>query len=180
MPNFRFLESSKLSKVRNAVSSYVAARSKLKELGVVQANREVQGEFAEWFATNLLKLERSRPFQKGWDAKDRMGETYEIKSQTVPDLSAPTVFAFRRKPTTSRWIVGVFLSGDLAPLAVVRMSSSDVEERAIRGSRGSRFRWAEVFFRELWVETVWRWDSGLADGARRAHTSRLQLHKGAR
>lgn len=178
MVNARFLKGAQLRNVRSAVRDYVTARRTLSDLGVLRSNREFQGELAEWFVAGLLGLRREASFHTGYDAVDTGGAHYEIKSRKVPNLSARTSFAFTQDLNEFDWFLGVFLSEEMDPLAVVRIQSTDVAAYA-GGNPGARsLWWTEERFREPWVETIWRADSAPI-ATRRPSNARQRGNRGS-
>jgi hypothetical protein len=164
--NTTFFRTVEYRKVRTAVWDYLYARSRLSDLGVLRSNRELQGELAEWFVSELLGLRREASFHTGCDAVDANGGRYEIKSRKVPNLSARTSFDFTQDLGEFDWFLGVFFSEELDPLAVVRIQSTDIAANAGGSPGGHSLWWTEERFREPWVETIWRADSAPAASRR--------------
>jgi hypothetical protein len=175
-----FLEGEDLDEVKDAVRDYVAIRSRLKRLGVLRSNRELQGEFAEWFAAKLLGLRLLPPFHRGHDAVDPVsGARYEIKCQQVPNLSGGTTFSFERDLGDFDWFLAVLLSPKMEPWAVVRIPRSHVDAYATTSDKHRHFRWTEEHFRKRGVKAIWLEDSALA-GGRPPTNARQRGNKGSR
>jgi hypothetical protein len=77
------------------IQCYLAARQGLTKLGILRSERTLQGDYAEWLVAELLRL-RLTPstIQKGFDATDRKGQIYQIKSRIVKSLDQSTSFNF--------------------------------------------------------------------------------------
>ena len=138
--------------IRTALDHYLIALKRLKELGVVRTERNVQGDYAEWLVAQKLGLELSQnPVQKGWDGQDAKGKLYQIKARTVRDLSAPTSFDghYATDPSFDK-LVCVFFDYDLNVLQILCLPKCIVSQRARIDRKGKyRLRWSAQSLKEL-------------------------------
>jgi hypothetical protein len=111
-----------LESARHLIRRYLDAREGLKKLGILRSGRTLQGDYAEWLVARLLHLQLSDSgVEKGIDAKDAQGKTYQIKSRIVSDLSSPTSFDLGDPGFRFDYLVGVFFSPELEVLGVLRI-----------------------------------------------------------
>ena len=95
-----------LSVARHLICCYLEARVGLKELGVLRTERSLQSDYAEWLVAHRLGLTLSEnAVERGFDARDVQGKTYQIKSRIVNDLSASTSFDFHDIETRFDYLV---------------------------------------------------------------------------
>lgn len=92
--------------------------------------------------------------QKGYDAIDNDGRTYQVKARTVASLETPTSFDMREPPAPFDFLLGIFLSPGSELLGIVRVPFAAVlqHSRVNRGSR--RLRWTRALLRAPWVEVL--------------------------
>ncbi len=58
------------------------ARTELRRLGILRTSNSPQGDYAEWLMARWFDLRLARNVhQKGWDAEDERGTTYQIKGR---------------------------------------------------------------------------------------------------
>src|SRR5262245_47032344 len=86
-----------LRRARPTLLRYRDARERLRRLGVIRTEGPLAAQFAEWVAAHHLRL-RLVPsnVQKGYDAIDRDGRTYQIKGRLVDPSRRYTSFDFGR------------------------------------------------------------------------------------
>lgn len=81
--------------------------------------------------------------QKGWDAKDSQGRTYQIKSRLVRDLNQNTSFDLATIEEPLDYLVCVFLSPTPELLGVARVPYAVVREPGHQMAKSFRFRWSK-------------------------------------
>jgi hypothetical protein len=127
---------------RTFIRSYLEARRSLAALGILRSERSLQSDYAEWLASKILHIRLARStVQAGWDAKDRQGRTYQVKSRVVPGIPSTTAFHFHRPLPKFDFLVCVFFDNDLDLLALVKVPRSAVVDIVRDNKRGLRFRW---------------------------------------
>lgn len=94
--------------------------------------------------------------QKGYDATDIDGRTYQVKVRIVKNLSTTTSFDFKAFAHPFDYLVGVFLVPPFDVLAVVRVPFSEVVKHAATTRDGPRLRWNATTSAEPWVEYLYR------------------------
>ncbi|HST88065.1 MAG TPA: hypothetical protein VLJ14_06775, partial [Ktedonobacterales bacterium] len=148
----------RLAQAQRLIHSYTAARQELKGLGVLRSERNLQGDYAEWLAAELLGLRLAASgVQKGYDATDDDGRRYQIKARIVPDLRQHSSFNFREfDPTRKSFDVflGVFLSPTLDLLGLIRVSWEAVRDIGVGPTHDFRFRWHGVVASDSRVEKL--------------------------
>jgi hypothetical protein len=143
--------------VREALASYCRARHQLRELGVLRSDRSVHGDFAEWLVCQMLGFQiAASGVQKGFDAKDGAGNTYQVKARIVKSLEQPTSFDMKEPGHPFDFLIGVFLTESADVLGIIRVPYQEVLARA-RVNMGRRsFRWTKAMLGETWVEFLYR------------------------
>lgn len=130
---------------RPFIRSYLAARKGLSVLGILRSERSLQSDYAEWLASKILHLKPAgSAVQAGWDAKDRRGRTYQVKSRVVTELPATTAFHFSRPLPRFDFLVCIFFSKNLELLALVVVPRKVVVDLARDNKQGLRFRWNQA------------------------------------
>ncbi len=143
--------------VKEAMASYWAARQRLRDLGVIRSERSVPGDFAEWLVCQMFGFQiAGSGVQKGFDASDAAGKTYQVKARIVKRLEQATSFDMKEPGHRFDYLLGVFLTPSSEVLAVVRVPYPEVLARATinRGSR--RLRWTGATLDQPWVEFLYR------------------------
>lgn len=123
------------------IQCYIAARQGLTQLGILRSERTLQGDYAEWLVAGMLNLQLSEStVQKGYDATDASGRTYQIKSRFV---KPSTSFDFGRpvEPSDFDFLVCVFFSPDYEVVEVFLVPCEVVRELGVRNTSSFRFRW---------------------------------------
>jgi hypothetical protein len=124
------------------IRCYTAARQGLSELGILRSERNLQGDYAEWQAAGLFGLRLvPNPVQKGFDARDARGLTYQIKSRMVKGLSQPTSFDLAAIAEPFDYLVCLFFSPSFELLGLAKVTYAVVRERGVHNAAGFRFRW---------------------------------------
>lgn len=143
--------------VREALATYWSARRRLTDLGVIRSDRSVLGDFAEWLVCQMFGFQiAGSGVQKGFDATDAAGNTYQVKARIVERLEQATSFDMKDPGHPFDYLLGVFLTPSSDVLAVVRVPYAEVLARATinRGSR--RLRWTMATRDAPWVEFLYR------------------------
>ena len=137
------------------IGCYLAARGGLKELGILRSERSLEGDYAEWLVAKLLGLELSKTsIEKGVDARDANGKTYQIKSRKVRSISQNTSFDLRDIRSRFDYLIPVFFSPSLEVLAILRVPYDVVTELGSQTSSTFRFRWNRKCARHPRVERL--------------------------
>ena len=124
------------------IMCYIASRQGLTKLGILRSERNLQGDYAEWLVSESFGLQlEPNTVQKGYDATDREGHTYQIKSRIVKTLQQSTAFNFARDETRFDYLIGVFFSPSFHVLGVVRVPYQAVRELGVQNANKFRFRW---------------------------------------
>ena len=129
-------------RARVLIQNYLAARQGLMDLGILRSERNLQGDYAEWLVAKMLHLQLvPNTVQKGIDATDTNGCTYQIKSRLVKSLEQNTSFDFKMIDPRFDYLVCVFFSSEFEPIGIVRVPYEVVHELGIQNTNGFRFRW---------------------------------------
>ena len=166
----------RLAQAQRLIRGYTAVREELKGLGVLRSERNLQGDYAEWLAAELLGLRLAASgVQKGYDATDSDGRHYQIKARIVPDLRQHSSFNFREfDPARKSFDVflGVFLSPAFDLLGVIRVSWEAVRDLGVGPIHDFRFRWHGVIASDSRVEKlIWLDRSGVESRVEDGHES---------
>ncbi len=140
---------------KHLIRCYLEARAGLQELGILRTGRSLQSDYAEWLVADRLGLTLSEnPVERGFDATDPEGKTYQIKARVVSDLYAPTSFDFREIETRFDYLVGVFFDPSFEVLEMVRVPYEVVKELGSPTASTFRFRWNKSNAQDRRVERV--------------------------
>ena len=111
-----------LGHARHRIRNYLDTRKGLKNLGILRSERTLQGDYAEWLVARLLNLHLSKSaVEKGLDARDEEGRTYQIKSRIVSDLSSRTSFDLSDPDFHFDHLVAGFFDLNLDVLGMLRI-----------------------------------------------------------
>ena len=133
-----------LPEAERLIRRYVGAREALKALGVIRTERNLEGDYAEWIVSRMLRLDLSESaVQKGIDGRDAHGRTYQIKSRRVGDLSTARTSFDMRDPARPRfdYLVAVFFGPAFEVLGVVRVPYAVVMELGSQTRSTFRLYW---------------------------------------
>jgi len=131
-----------LETARHLIRRYLDAREGLKRLGILRSGRTLQGDYAEWLVARLLGLQLSESsVEKGLDAEDSQGRTYQIKSRIVSNLSSPTSFDLNNPKFRFDYLVAVFFSPEFEVLGILRVPHDVVMELGSQTSSTFRLYW---------------------------------------
>ena len=132
----------KLSMAKHLIAIYLRSREGLKELDILRSERSLQGDYAEWLVAHFLKIELSdNPVEKGFDARDADGKTYQIKSRVVSDVSANTSFDIRDIEVRFDRLIAVFFDSSFDVLAIIQVPYDVVKEMGSQTANRFSFRW---------------------------------------
>ena len=152
-----------LESAKHLIRRYLDAREGLKQLGILRSGRTLQGDYAEWLVAHLLNLQLSESsVEKGVDAKDSQGRTYQIKSRIVSDLSSPTSFDFSNQKFRFDYLVAVFFSPEFDVLGILRVPYDVVMELGSQTSSTFRLYWRGMSSLDSRMEQLF-WRSEDAD-----------------
>jgi len=127
---------------QKAVRQHVAAADRLARLHVLRTGRAVQSDFAEWIVSKLLHVKLApNTVQRSYDATDRTGAKYQIKSRITASLERPTSFDFRAVPKGFDYLVSVFFDDQFRVLGIARSPRSVVVRLGSLTSSRFSFRW---------------------------------------
>jgi len=131
-----------LGHARHLLRSYLDAREGLKNLGILRSGRTLQGDYAEWLVARLLGLQLCKSsVEKGVDAKDEEGRTYQINSRIVSDLYSRTSFDLSDPDFRFDYLVAVFFDPNLEVLGMLRIPYDVVIELGSQTASTFRLYW---------------------------------------
>lgn len=137
------------------IQCYLAARDDLKQLGILRSDRTLQGDYAEWVATQVLGLQlAASKVEKAIDAQDKAGHTYQIKARVVENLHQNTSFDIRDIAHRFDFLVAVFLSPSFEVLAILKIPYEVVRELGRQTRSTFRFRWSWSVVSDPRIERV--------------------------
>ncbi len=137
------------------IRCYLGSRDGLKELKILRTERNLQGDYAEWIVAELLNLKiAENTVQKGYDAVDKEGHTYQIKSRIVIGLTKNTSFDMPDINHRFDFLIGVFFSHSLEVLQVIRVPYEVVAEMCNENRDNFRFRWNKTTMVDPRVERL--------------------------
>jgi len=128
--------------IQKLISNYIEAKYELKKAGILRTDRNLQGDYAEWFVSKKFNLKLSdSTIQKGFDAVDFEGNTYQIKSRMVYSTDQSTSFDFNNIDHKFDFLIGVFFNKYLEILKIIKVSYEDVVSNVTKNKTNYRFRW---------------------------------------
>ncbi len=131
-----------LEEGRHLIRRYLDAREGLKQLGILRSGRTLQGDYAEWLVARFLDLRLSEStIEKGIDAVDADGRTYQIKSRMVSDLSSGTSFDLSDPRFRFDYLAAVFFDLELEVLGILRIPYEVVIELGSQTKSTFRLYW---------------------------------------
>ena len=124
------------------IAQYLEAKNALKDLGILRTDRSLEGDYAEWLISNNLGLKLSdSTIQKGYDATDISGKTYQIKSRVVESLNNNTSFDIKNIDFKFDYLICVFFNPNLKLLKLLKIPYEVVIELGIQNQSSFRLRW---------------------------------------
>ena len=149
----------KLELAQYFIKCYIAAREGLKKLGILRTERNLQGDYAEWLATEMMGLKlMPSAVHKAYDAVDKNGKTYQIKSRLVKSLNDNTSFDLQSIDSHFDYLVGVFLSHSFDLLAIIQVPYEVVKELGTQTKSNFRFRWNKQVSKDPRIKWIWKGD----------------------
>lgn len=147
----------KLEIAQYFIRCYSASRQGLARLGILRLERSLQGDYAEWLASELLGLTLAPSgVQKGFDATAEDGSRVQVKSRVVKSLSSVTSFDFHSAGLDFDVLVCIFFSPLLDVLGIIRVPSEAVGAHLSHNTNSFRFRWNTTTAHDPRVERlVW-------------------------
>jgi hypothetical protein len=140
MPNNRKMETS--LEIQQLIANYIKSRDALKDAGILRTDRNLQGDYAEWIVAKKLNLTLSEStIQKGFDAVDAKGKTYQVKSRMVYAADQQTSFDFQSLDHKFDYLIAVFFNKDLDVIKIIKVPYEAVLEHAVKNKTNHRFRW---------------------------------------
>jgi hypothetical protein len=137
------------------IANYVKSRDALKEAGILRTERNLQGDYAEWLVAKKLKLTLSEStIQKGFDAIDIQGKTYQVKSRMVFAKDQSTSFDFQSLDHKFDFLIGVFFNKELEVIKIIKVPYEAVIENAIKNKLNHRFRWHKGMSEKSYIEVI--------------------------
>jgi hypothetical protein len=136
---------------------YVESREALKNLGVIRTERNLQGDYAEWIVSRMLRLDLSKSsVEKGIDARDASGRTYQIKARQVGNLSSARTSFDMSNPTGTPfdYLIGVFFGPVFEVLGVIRVPYEAVMELGSQTRSTFRLYWNPLTSHDPRVERL--------------------------
>lgn len=146
----------KYSQAQKLVHAYLTAHQELIALGVIRTNKGVLGDYAEWLVANILKLELAKSgVQKGYDAVDQHGRTYQIKARTTTGRN--TSFDFKNIAFPFDFLVIVLFSPAYELVDIRIVPYEVVKEMGVQNQARFSFRWNSVNSHDPRVKKI-EWD----------------------
>ena len=131
-----------MEQVNKIIAQYLNAKKQLKELGILRTDRALEGDLAEWLVAKQLNLKLADSnVQKGYDATDDDGKTYQIKSRIVSDLSQYTSFDIKNIDFDFDFLICVFFNPTLEIIKLLNVPRKVVIELGTQNELSFRLRW---------------------------------------
>jgi hypothetical protein len=141
--------------IQQLISNYIESRDALKNAGILRTDRNLQGDYAEWIVAKKLNLTLSESaIQKGYDATDSDGKTYQIKSRMVYAVDQQTSFDFTSLDHKFDYLIAVFFSKDLDVIKIIKVPYEAVLEHSVKNKTNHRFRWHKGMFTNSYIEDI--------------------------
>jgi uncharacterized protein YqgQ len=143
------------SEIQKLVTNYIKSRDALKAAGILRTDRNLQGDYAEWIVAKKLNLTLSEStIQKGYDATDDEGKTYQVKSRMVYSVDQQTSFDFQSLDHKFDFLIAVFFNKDLDLIKIIKVPYEAVLENAIKNKKNYRFRWYKGMSGNAYIEDI--------------------------
>ena len=119
--------------IQELITNYIKSRDALKEARILRTDRNLQGDYAEWIIAKKLNLTLSEStIQKGYDATDDEGKTYQVKSRMVYAADQQTSFDFQNLDHKFDFLIAVFFNKDLDVIKIIKVPYEAVLENAVK------------------------------------------------
>ncbi|MBT8553804.1 hypothetical protein G6683_08675 [Polynucleobacter paneuropaeus] len=131
-----------MKQVAELIKIYLQSKAELKSLGILRTDRNIEGDYAEWLVAERLNLILSEStIQKGYDATDKNGKTYQIKSRVVDGLNDSTSFDIKEIDFKFDYLLCVFFNPKLEVLQIVKAPYELVCRLGVKNKASFRLRW---------------------------------------
>jgi hypothetical protein len=142
LKDLKIFNTEKFQVAQALISCYLGSRQGLRELGILRSDRNLQGDYAEWFVVKFLNLKLAKSIVlKGFDATDRKERTYQIKARIVDGTGKNTSFDIVNIRNRFDYLIGVFFSRSLEILQIIQVPYEVVAEMCKENKDNYRFRW---------------------------------------
>jgi len=143
------------SEIQKLITNYIKSRDALKEAGILRTDRNLQGDYAEWIVAKKLNLTLSEStIQKGYDATDDEGKTYQVKSRMVYAADQQTSFDFQSLDHKFDFLIAVFFNKGLDVIKIIKVPYEAVLENAVKNKTNYRFRWHKGMSGNAYIEDI--------------------------
>jgi hypothetical protein len=141
--------------IQELIANYIKSRDALKEVGILRTDRNLQGDYAEWIVAKKLNLTLSEStIQKGYDATDDEGKTYQVKSRMVYAADQQTSFDFQSLDHKFDFLIAVFFNKDLDVIKIIKVPYEAVLENAVKNKTNYRFRWHKGMAGNAYIKDI--------------------------
>jgi len=131
-----------MKQVSELIKIYLQSKAELKSLGILRTDRNIEGDYAEWLVADRLNLTLSEStIQKGYDATDKSGNTYQIKSRVVDVLNESTSFDIKDIDFKFDYLLCVFFNRKLEVLQIIKVPYELVCSLGVKNKSSFRLRW---------------------------------------
>lgn len=136
------------------IAAYIAQRKTLTMAGILRTNRDIISDYGEWLAANILNLKLVKSgVQKGYDAFDRNGKRYEIKTRAK--TGGRPAFHFRQiEPKEFDYAVFVEFDLQLNIKTLSRVPWRTVRRYIHKTKRGFRFGYTKLIEKDKTIKFV--------------------------
>jgi hypothetical protein len=141
--------------IQELIANYIKSRDALKEVGILRTDRNLQGDYAEWIVAKKLNLTLSEStIQKGYDATDDEGKTYQVKSRMVYAADQQTSFDFQSLDHKFDFLIAVFFNKDLDVIKIIKVPYEAVLKNAVKNKTNYRFRWHKGMAGNAYIKDI--------------------------
>ncbi|QWC95854.1 hypothetical protein G6733_03575 [Polynucleobacter paneuropaeus] len=141
--------------IQELITNYIKSRDALKEAGILRTDRNLQGDYAEWIVAKKLNLTLSEStIQKGYDATDDEGKTYQVKSRMVYAADQQTSFDFQSLDHKFDFLIAVFFNKDLGVIKIIKVPYEAVLKHAFKNKTNYRFRWYKGMSENAYIKDI--------------------------
>jgi len=124
------------------IKCYYSAREGLKRLGILRSERDLQGDYAEWVVAKFLGLSLAdNTIQKGYDALDLEGRTYQVKGRISNRNKYRASWNFTDISHEFDFLICIFFDKNLEVTGILKVPRDVVIEHIVQNKRNFRFRW---------------------------------------
>ena len=139
-------DNEKLVLAKHMISCYLSSREALKTLKILRSERNLQGDYAEWLVSSYLNLELSESgVEKGFDAIDKDGFTYQVKSRIISHANRSnknTSFDIKNINYKFDYLICLFFEAEsFEVIGIVKIPYETVKDLGSPTKTTFRFRW---------------------------------------